>query len=94
MKTGFLIIGALALPLLATPAMAQNYYHEGRYWDREVPITGSQMTDWPSGRFNVTESGSFLRPGRHFYQGRSEYRRHYRYEDRGYYERRDDDRGW
>jgi hypothetical protein len=92
MKPTFLILGTLALPLLAVPAMAQNYYGY-RYLDREIPLSGAQMTDWPSGRFNVTESGSFLRPGRHFYQDRSEYRRHYRHEYRGYYERRDDDRG-
>ncbi len=93
MKKTFLILGALALPLFAVPAMAQNYYGD-RYVDRQVPITGTQMTDWPSGRFNVTQSGSFLRPGRHFYQGRAGYRRYYRDDDRDYYQRRDDDRGW
>jgi hypothetical protein len=88
-----LILGALALPLLAVPSMAQNHYGY-RYLDREVPVSGARMTDWPSGRFNVTESGSFLRPGRHFYQDRVEFRGHYRRQTRGYYDRRDDDKGW
>ena len=59
MKMRFLVPQALALSLLALPAMAQNGYY---YRDREVPITGAQMTDWPSSRANTTESGSFLRP--------------------------------
>lgn len=90
-----LILGALALPLLAAPVLGQSYYGDRH---RDIPITGAQMTDWPSGRFNVTQSGSFLRPRRHFSQDRAEYRRHYRYEnrdndDRSYYERYDGDRG-
>ncbi len=89
-----LIFGALAMPLLAAPATAQNYYGDRH---RDIPITGAQMTDWATGRFKVTQSVSFLRLGRYSDQGRLEYRRHGRYEnrgyeDRGYYGRRDEDR--
>lgn len=62
-----LIPPALALSLLAGPALAQNFYGVHHYKRHEFTITGAQMTDWPSGRFNLTQtaSGDFLRPG-HF----------------------------
>jgi hypothetical protein len=51
----------LALSLLAVPAMAQGYY---RYY--EAPITGAQMTDFPSARVNTTRTGSMLSIGSHY----------------------------
>ena len=57
MKTKFFVPQALALSVLAVPALAYDY---SPYND--VPITGSQLTDWPSQRANVTATGSFLRP--------------------------------
>ncbi|HXR95560.1 MAG TPA: hypothetical protein VN718_06765 [Rhizomicrobium sp.] len=58
MKIKFLVPTALALSVLAVPALARDYYYS--YGDR--PITGAQLTDMPSQRANVTRSGSFLRP--------------------------------
>lgn len=85
---------ALALSLLAVPAMAQGYY---RYY--EAPITGAQMTDFPSPRANTTRTGSMLAFGSHYdYLNRDYYRdrnydrdrydayRYDRYRDR-YYDR-------
>ena len=102
MKMRFLTLSLVALPLLALPAAAQNDYY---YRNGEVPITGAQMTDFPSSRANTTESGSFLRPnvptepgyGRNYYYYYGERRDYYgdRYSDRpdGRYDRDyDDDR--
>ena len=81
MKTKFLVPQVLALSLLAAPALAYGY---SPYND--VPITGSQLTDWPSERANVTMTGSFLRPNTG-YEARHEYwdRRAYRDWYRGHY---------
>ena len=57
MKLKFLIPSALVLSVLAVPAMAQSYSYSN-----DTPIYGSQMTDMPSQRGNVTRTGSFLRP--------------------------------
>ena len=85
-----LIIPAIiALSALAVPAMAQNYYDRSN-----APITGAQLSDFPSSRANVTRTGSFLSyngpdrfaeaPVRHRH-----HRRHYerRYDDERYYNR-------
>jgi hypothetical protein len=81
MKKTLLASSVLALSLLAVPAMAQNYY------SYEAPIRGSQMTDLPSMRANVTRTGSFLSAGsRYDYFDRDTYR------DRDYYRGRDLDR--
>jgi hypothetical protein len=58
MKIKFLVPTALALSVLAVPALATDYYYS--YGDR--PITGAQLTDRPSERANVTRSGSLLGP--------------------------------
>ena len=55
MKIKFLVPAALALSVLAVPALAYEYPYE-------APISGSQLTDMPSQRANVTATGSFLRP--------------------------------
>jgi hypothetical protein len=55
MKIKFLVPATLALSVLAVPALAYDYPYE-------APITGSQLTDMPSQRSNVTMTGSFLRP--------------------------------
>ena len=44
------------IAVLAVPALAYDYPYN------EAPITGSQLTDMPSQRSNVTMTGSFLRP--------------------------------
>jgi hypothetical protein len=54
MKIKFLALPVLALSVLAVPALAYSPYDD-------VPITGSQLTDMPSQRSNVTMTGSFLR---------------------------------
>src|SRR5690348_603576 len=88
MKKTLLASSVLALSLLAVPAMAQGYY--GGYYRYEAPVTGSQMTDFPSMRANTTRTGSFLSTG-----SRYEYRDYYRdrdyHRDRDYYRDRDRD---
>ena len=75
MKRTLLVTAALALSLTALPAMAQGYY--SRY---DTPITGAQMTDYPSSRANTTLTGSFLSTGsRYDYTDRDDY-----YRDRSY----------
>ena len=97
MKIKFLVPTALALSVLAVPALATDFYHS--YGDR--PITGAQLTDRPSERANVTRSGSLLRPEggyvvrdhgysmRHRYSMRRAYEGRYRY---GYDRDYDEDR--
>ena len=93
MKRTLLVAFALALSLMALPAMAQGY-HGGYYSRYDTPITGAQMTDLPSSRANTTLTGSFLSAGsRYDYNGY--YARDRAYYDRGrdYYDRdRDYDR--
>ena len=87
MKRTLLVTAALALSLSALPAMAQGYY--SRY---DTPITGAQLTDFPSSRANTTLTGSFLSLGTHY--DRTTYDRDYRsdrYYDRDYYYDRDHD---
>jgi hypothetical protein len=91
MRKELLVASALAFSLLAVPAMAQGYYQgydQGYYRQyRDVPITGAQMTDFPSMRSNTTRTGSFLSPvPRAAYEDYG-YRRAYRdgYRDRDYY---------
>ena len=81
MKKTLLASSILALSLLAVPAMAQGYYGGG-YYRYEAPVTGSQMTDFPSMRANTTRTGSFLSTG-----SRYEYRDYYRDRDRDYRDR-------
>jgi hypothetical protein len=90
MRKKLLAAAALTFSLLAVPAMAQGYYHgyyQGYYGEyRDVPITGAQMTDFPSMRANTTRTGSFLSPvPRAAYEDYG-YRRAYRngYRDRDY----------
>jgi hypothetical protein len=87
MKLKLLVPSVLALSVLAVPALAYVYP------DNQVPITGSQMTDRPSERSNVTVSGSLLRPETgyvarddYYYGARSAYEQGYRdgYRDRDY----------
>jgi hypothetical protein len=90
MKLKFLVPSVLALSVLAVPALAYDY----SYYD-EAPINGSQLTDMPSQRSNVTRTGSFLseEPSyaqRYEYWARHDYRGYYY--DRGYHDRYD--RGW
>ena len=84
MRTKFLVPALLAFSALAAPAFAQGYY------DQQFPITGAQMSDWPSSRANTTISGDFLRPSEDKFAYQDRYYRH-RYE-RPYYDRyyRDD----
>lgn len=85
MKRTLLVASALALSLTALPAMAQGYY--SRY---DTPITGAQMTDYPSSRANTTLTGSFLSVGsRYDYNDRDYY-----YRDRSYYGERNHDRDY
>ena len=92
MTKTLLVSSALALSLLAVPAMAQGYYGD-YYRYREAPITGAQMTDLPSMRANTTLSGSFLSPGSRYeyfdrdYRRDRDYYRHRDYRDRGYRDR-------
>ena len=87
MKRTLLVASALALSLTALPAMAQGYY--SRY---DTPITGAQMTDYPSSRANTTLTGSFLSMGSrydyndrdYYYRDRSYDSERYNYRDRGY----------
>jgi hypothetical protein len=91
MKLKFLVPFVLALSVLAVPALAYDY----SYYD-EAPINGSQLTDMPSQRANVTRTGSFLTAEPNYAQRYDYWTRHgYRdyYYDRGYYDRYDD-RGW
>ena len=89
--------GDLGCALTALPAMAQGYYD--RY---DTPITGAQMTDFPSSRANTTLTGSFLSAGpryvyddrddvsyrdRDYYRDRERYDRDRYYSDRDYYGR-------
>lgn len=86
MKLKLIVPSVLALSVLAVPALAYDYP------DNRVPITGSQMTDRPSERSNVTISGSLLRPEGGYvvrdedYWSRRAYERGYRdgYHDRDY----------
>lgn len=96
MKRTLLVTAALALSLTALPAMAQGYY--SRY---DTPITGAQMTDFPSSRANTTLTGSFLSAGpRYVYDDRDDvyYRDQGYYRDRayprGYHDRYDTDDGY
>lgn len=84
MKRMLLASGALALSLATMPAMAQGYYE--RY---EAPITGAQLTDFPSSRANTTLTGSFLSLGSHYDASHGDY-----YGDRDYYRDRDYPRGY
>ena len=85
MKRTLLVASALALSLTALPAMAQGYY--SRY---DTPITGAQMTDYPSSRANTTLTGSFLSvDSRYDYNDRDYY-----YRDRSYYGERNHDRDY
>ena len=63
--------------------MAQGYYYD-------APISGAQMTDYPSMRANTTRTGSFLSEGsryeyQDYYRDRDDYYRdrdnYYRYRD-------------
>lgn len=86
MKLKLIVPSVLALSVLAVPALAYVYP------DNQAPITGSQMTDRPSERSNVTVSGSLLRPETgyvvrdDYYGARSAYEQGYRdgYRDRDY----------
>lgn len=99
MNTKILALSVLGFSLLAVPAtMAQGYYGRGYY--EPAPISGAQMTDWPSSRANTTLTGSFLRPNveDEYGYGRGDYRYDDRY-DRDRYDRQygrdmrsDDDR--
>ena len=91
MKRTLLVASALALSLTALPAMAQCYY-SGGYYRYDAPITGAQMTDFPSSRANTTLTGSFLSAGsRYDYNDTYAHERTY-YSDRDYYRDRDYDR--
>ena len=96
MTKTLLLSSALVLSVLAVPAMAQGYYY------RDAPISGAQMTDYPSMRANTTRTGSFLSEGSRYavfrwdyYRDRDDYYRdrdNYRdreYRDR-YHDRYDD----
>jgi hypothetical protein len=83
MKRTLLAASVLALSLTALPAMAQSYYYD-------APISGAQMTDYPSMRANTTRTGSFLSEGsrydyQNYYRDRDDYYRdrdnYYRYRD-------------
>jgi hypothetical protein len=83
MKRTLLAASVLALSLTALPAMAQGYYYD-------APISGAQMTDYPSMRANTTRTGSFLSEGsrydyQNYYRDRDDYYRdrdnYYRYRD-------------
>jgi len=87
MNIKFLVPSVLALSVLAVPAFAQDY---------RQPITGSQMTDRPSQRSNVTRTGSLVRPKTDLYvrdngygAAARAYEQGYRqgYADRGYDDR-------
>jgi hypothetical protein len=83
MKKTLLASSVLALSLLAVPAMAQGYYGDRTY---DAPISGAQMTDFPSMRANTTRTGSFLSTGsRYEYLDRDYYRDRDYYGDRDYY---------
>jgi len=84
MKRTLLVTAALALSLSALPAMAQGYY--SRY---DTPITGAQMTDFPSSRANTTLTGSFLSEGPRYDYDRANYRDQGYYGDRAYDRDRD-----
>lgn len=89
MKIKFLVPCMLALSVVAVPALAYEYPYNN------VPVYGSQLTDMPSERSNVTITGSFLRPEtgyvvRDDYWARRAYEHGYR---DGYYGRYYD-HGW
>ncbi|HXS06206.1 MAG TPA: hypothetical protein VN723_05395 [Rhizomicrobium sp.] len=92
MKRTLLVTAALALSLTALPAMAQGYY--SRY---DTPITGAQMSDYPSSRANTTLTGSMLSVGSRYDYDRDAYNRErasydrYYDRDRDYYYDRDRD---
>jgi hypothetical protein len=97
MTKTLLLSSALALSMLAVPAMAQGYYGDRDTGYRDAPINGAQMTDLPSMRANTTRSGSFLSEGsryeyfdRDYYRDRENYDRYRDYRD--YRDRRYDDR--
>jgi hypothetical protein len=99
MTKTLLLSSALVLSMLAVPAMAQGYYYGDRddgY--RDAPISGAQMTDFPSMRANTTRTGSFLSEGSRYqyadedyYRDRENYYRYREYRDRRY-DDRDSDR--
>lgn len=84
MKLKLIVPSVLALSVLAVPALAYEYP------DNQVPITGSQMTDRPSERSNVTATGSFLRPEGGYVVRNDDYWAHRAYEQGyrdGYHDR-------
>jgi hypothetical protein len=97
MTKTLLLSSALALSVLAVPAMAQGYYDRGNGYYPDAPVTGAQMTDLPSMSYNTIHSGSFLSEGsRYGYynqdydRDRDNYYRNRDYRDRPYRDRRDD----
>ena len=90
MTKTLLLSSALILSVLAVPAMAQGYYYD-------APISGAQMTDYPSMRANTTRTGSFLSEGsryqyfdQDYYRDRENYDRYRDYRARRSYDRSDD----
>jgi hypothetical protein len=101
MTKTLLLSSALVLSILAAPAMAQDYYGDRDGGYRDAPISGAQMTDYPSMRANTTRTGSFLSEGsryqyQDYYRDRDDYYRdrdnYYRYRDYRdrYHDRYDD----
>jgi hypothetical protein len=96
MTKTLLLSSALVLSVLAVPAMAQGYYGDRDTGYRDAPISGAQMTDFPSMRANTTRTGSFLSEGSRYqyadedyYRDRENYYRYRDYRDR-HYDRYDD----
>jgi hypothetical protein len=92
-----LLSSALALSVLAVPAMAQGYYDRDSGSYSEAPISGAQMTDLPSMSYNTIHSGSFLSEGprygygdQDYYRDRENYDRYRDYRARRSYDRSDD----
>lgn len=89
MKLKLIVPSVLALSVLAVPALAYEYPYN------DVPITGSQMTDMPSERSNVTMTGSFLRPETGYIVRDRDYWAQHAYDQGyrdGYYDRSYEDR--
>jgi hypothetical protein len=94
MTKSLLLSSALALSVLAVPAMAQGYYDRDSGYYREAPVSGAQMTDLPSMSANTIHSGSFLSEGprygyfdQDYYRDRENHDRYRDYRDRrGYYD--------
>src|SRR5579863_4656473 len=89
MTKTLLLSSALALSVLAVPAMAQGYYDRGSGYYPDAPVTGAQMTDLPSMSYNTIHSGSFLSEGPRYgyanadyYRDRDDYYRYREYRDR------------